>query len=284
MSDCFPSEDTEPILATSGSLWDVSLWAVKPCSAPGSFLTPHSLSEQSSCNSGPVSERAAVWKSQNLTLQGMCSLIRTFMNVCSGQERLLQEISRLGSHPIHLCCKNDGKTSDFGLAFSKPRFVKPPRSLSKTAFEYKWKVSRTRMTFGSYFNITSSNHRAWIRKSFNPAALRARKVRVLFTLSMRRLASARWKTSKWSSAALLLPPGYVLGDSFPPEETISAHEEVQRRVTGSEKWVYCTGVPLFSGVIHFTARLRPFVDWRNNRSIFNAENKIKQNQERLVHV
>lgn len=83
------------------------------------------------------------------------------------------------------------KACAFGLVFSKPRFVKPARFLSKTAFEFKWKVSWTRMTFGSYFNMTSGHHQAWIRKSFNPAAVRARKVRVLFTLSMRRLASVR---------------------------------------------------------------------------------------------
>lgn len=34
------SEDTEPILATGSSLWDVSLWAMKPWSAPGSFSCP----------------------------------------------------------------------------------------------------------------------------------------------------------------------------------------------------------------------------------------------------
>lgn len=51
------------------------------------FLAPRSLSEQSSRNSGPVSERAAVWKAKNLTLRCMCT------SVCSGQERVLQEIS-----------------------------------------------------------------------------------------------------------------------------------------------------------------------------------------------
>lgn len=90
--------------------------------APGSFLTPHSLSEQSSRNSGPVSVVEAIWKSQNLTLRGAWSLIRAFINVWQ---------KKLVFNQIHLCGRDDAKPSDFGLR----RFVKPPTFLTKTAPE-----------------------------------------------------------------------------------------------------------------------------------------------------
>lgn len=161
----------------------------------------------------------------------MCSLIQTFRNAWRAQKRFLQEIWVSLPIPLnYLCSKNDSKTKNFGLEFSKPRFVKPPRSLRKTAFEYKWKVFCIRMTFGSYFNITSSNHRAWIRKSFNPAALRARKVRVLFTLSMRRLALGRHRNGAALSTAASPRIRARWQLAFPQRKP---QEKVQRRVMGS---------------------------------------------------
>lgn len=127
------------------------------------------------------------------------------------------------------------------------------------------------MTFGNFCNIATCHHQAWIRKSLNPALLRARKVQVLVPLTVLRHVSGTARSTPASPRILFsvtFPPS-------PPEETTSVHEEVQRRVTGREKWVYSTGVSLYSRLSHFTARLRPCWDWRNNRSIFNAEFKTK---------
>lgn len=144
-------------------------------------------------------------------------------------------------HPIHFCSKNVGKTSDFGLAFWKPRFVKSPRSLRKTAFEYKWKVFWIHMTFGSYFNITSGNHRAWIRKSFNPAALRAQKVRVLFTLCRDLLRHGGRHLNGAALSTATSPRIRARWQLAFPQRKLP--KKIQRRVTGREQLLYCTRAP-----------------------------------------
>lgn len=218
-----------------------------------------------------------------LPLQGRCCLIRDFMNICH-QEWFLKTKKKMDWALIRLICSKRLMV----IQWLWPHFcvVESPRALSKTAFEYKWIMPSLLWPLA----VTLIQLAVTIKRELGNLLTQQRYVprKLLysyFNMSMQWRASARWKTSKWSSAALLLPSGTLLGDSSSPEET-TVHAEAQRRVTWTEKRVYCTGIRRCSSVTIFSTRLWHFMDRRNNRSLykeFNTKlNKANEGEQSCV--
>lgn len=227
------------------------------------FLAPRSLSEQSSRNSGPVSERAAVWESKKIS----------HYKACAAWPGLL---------PRSAAVRKDSCKKTYIRFISAVRSMVRQATLASRSTEPRFVLTSRISQVKLYLNInekhpgvvwplaiTVISQPVTIKHELGNRLTQQRYVHGKYKLLSRRLGGDMEMEQR---AAFLLPPGcFSRWQSPPPQRKPPVFT---RRVTGSEKRVYCTGVSA-AGLVIFTASLRPCWDWRNNKSKCNAEFKTK---------